>query len=127
MQRAVPKPLPKLVVIGTDDAASGESIALMMRSNGYATLLLTHLFSYDEITDAAKWSGPDLVICYGSLHDQPAIKYLHGIRAPLIVISAHAPSFDGPGAPCFKLLAPFFKGQLDALVDQALRGDPGHK
>jgi len=89
MRRSVQEPFSKLVLIGSDDTASGESIELMMRSNGYAALLLTHLYSYDEIIETATWSGPDLVICYGSLHDEPAIKHLYGIRAPLIVISAH--------------------------------------
>jgi hypothetical protein len=124
MRRSVQEPFSKLVLIGSDDTASGESIELMMRSNGYAALLLTHLYSYDEIIETATGSGPDLVICYGSLHDEPAIKHLYGIRAPLIVISAHPPSFDGPGVPCFKLLAPFHKDQLDALVERALKGAP---
>ena len=124
MRRSVQEPFSKLVLIGSDDTASGESIELMMRSNGYAALLLTHLYSYDEIIETATWSGPDLVICYGSLHDEPShqTSLRHSCAADRHLGSP--PSFDGPGVPCFKLLAPFHKDQLDALVERALKGAP---
>jgi DNA-binding NtrC family response regulator len=114
------KRLPRLILIASDDDANGESIAHMLRTTDYGWLRLEIFDSYDDLLVAAKLVGPDVVICYGSLHDQPAVEFLRGLRIPVIIISAHPQSLEGATESMLTLTSPFHKDALLALVEQAL-------